>query len=130
MEYDVDVGPEMINTAFETNMIDDEWSIRSEREFTWWGYEQAQRVWADPPIRTEGVTDTKVHARTDVLRDVPDTEKTFHLVSLLNMTATLSPPDLRSRYRQGLLPQHGVSARTELLVGQPDLHALRLHAGR
>lgn len=91
MEYDVDVGPEMINTAFETNMIDDEWSIRSEREFTWWGYEQAQRVWADPPIRTEGVTVTKVHARTDVLRDVPDTEKTFHLVSLLNMTATLSP---------------------------------------
>ena len=91
MEYDTDVGPEMINKAFETNQIDDEWSIRSDREFTWWGYEQAQRLWAAPPIRSQGVTVTKVHARTDVLRDVPDTDKTYQMLAVSNMMATLSP---------------------------------------
>ncbi len=48
--------------------IDEEWSVRAERGFTWWPYRHAQRVWAEEPVEDDGVTLSLVHVETAAMR--------------------------------------------------------------
>ena len=70
--------------------IDEEWSVREERCFTWWGHRLAQRVSVEKPRLFANQPITKLNIETDLWRDVPRTEKTAALVKMLNYTATLS----------------------------------------
>ncbi|MHB8516319.1 MAG: hypothetical protein ACYC9X_11225 [Dehalococcoidia bacterium] len=70
--------------------IDDKWSMREERGFTWWGHELAQRVWADEARNDGGTFVARVSAETDFLYDVPNDPKLVEKIGLLNTLATLS----------------------------------------
>lgn len=84
-----DPGPALIDQLYTTLEIEDEWSLRSSRAFTWWGDHLAQRVWAAPP--REGDTSVvRVHAETAFLREVHDSPETAARLAALNRFATLS----------------------------------------
>lgn len=78
-----------LDFVYRVMQIDEEWSIREEGRFTWWGYNLAQRVWADTVAYGEK-TSVSVQAETDILCDVPDTEETTSLINSLNRYASLS----------------------------------------
>src|SRR5206468_2986123 len=37
----VDVGPEVLDFVFAAMKVDDDWSVRESRSFTWWGHRLA-----------------------------------------------------------------------------------------
>jgi hypothetical protein len=82
-EYD-DVGPEVVPFIYTSMRIDDEWSTKSLRGFTWWGHGLAQRVWAEECRRDEGMDVTLMHAETDFLRNVENNRQTLEGLNLLN----------------------------------------------
>jgi hypothetical protein len=49
-----DVGVSVVNAIAAMMSIDDEWSTREERGFTWWGKDYAQRVWSEPGFEDGG----------------------------------------------------------------------------
>jgi hypothetical protein len=67
---DVDPGLAAVRWVYDAMRIDPEWSVWEERGFTWWGREQAQRVWSEPAFDDDGITVYRLHARSDVVRDV------------------------------------------------------------
>lgn len=68
-----DVGPEVLEFLFGVMKIDDAWSVREPRGFSWWGHRLAQRVWAEPVRLSYDHHVVRLHAATAVLRDVRDT---------------------------------------------------------
>lgn len=90
MAANSDVGPQVLDDLFQRMMIDREWSVRSDRSFTWWGHHLAQRVWAEPCRQDHGYGLVCVRAETDLLRQVPNNQRTLEMVNLLNAHASLS----------------------------------------
>lgn len=84
-----EVGVRLLDFLYRSMQIDEEWSVREDSRFTWWGYNLAQRVWADAVAYGEK-TSVGVQAETDILCDVPDTEETASLIDSLNHYASLS----------------------------------------
>lgn len=64
-----DFGIELVNYVFEQMKIDREWSVRTDRGFTWWGKDLAQSVWAESPVDDNGALVSRVHARTDLVKN-------------------------------------------------------------
>lgn len=46
---DKDVGLEALDRIFDMLQIDEEWSVRRQRGFTWWSYRLAQHIDATEP---------------------------------------------------------------------------------
>jgi hypothetical protein len=90
MAANSDVGPQVLDDLFQRMMIDREWSVRSDRSFTWWGHHLAQRVWAEPCRQDHGYGMVCVRAETDLLCQVPDNKRTTDALNLLNAHASLS----------------------------------------
>lgn len=85
-----DLGPEILDDLFERLMIDEEWSVRSERSFTWWPYQLAQHVWVTPPREAFGDPTVTVRVRSDCIRDpAVDDSVVEQMVAFLNMHASL-----------------------------------------
>ena len=61
--------------------IDDPWTLREERGFTWWGAGIRQRVWTTGRP-SHGETLWHVRARTPVFRDLTDTRQPRQYVAL------------------------------------------------
>ena len=70
--------------------IDPEWSVREERNLTWWGHRLAQRIWAETVMIEDGDEIVRVHAETDVLRNVNTEAHAIQSLSILNRNASLS----------------------------------------
>jgi hypothetical protein len=85
-----DVGPQLLTFIYEEMKIDREWSIREERNLTWWGHRLAQRIWAETVIIEDGDEIVRVHAETDVLRNVNAEAHPARTLSILNRNASLS----------------------------------------
>ena len=85
-----DVGPGLIDYVYRTMQIDEEWSARKSRSFTWWPHRLAQRVWAEPAIESRGFNITKVSAETNLLRNVPGGPRTAEWLMTCNYHATMS----------------------------------------
>ena len=96
-----DIGLEVVDAVAEMMTIDEEWSTRDERGFTWWGKDHAQRVWSEPPLDDDGIEIFRLHARTRVLRDFDPSDENLAKLNALSMVATTSgfvvDPD--DRYR-------------------------------
>jgi hypothetical protein len=65
---EVDPGIWVVQEMYKSMGIDEEWSLRSERGFTWWGHHYAQRVWAEEPFKDQGVLVSKVNAESDFIQ--------------------------------------------------------------
>ncbi len=85
-----DVGPQLMNFVHEQMQIDAGWSLRGERDLTWWGHRLAQRIWAETVLVEDGDDIVRVHAETDVLRNVAASEQIARTLSVLNRNASLS----------------------------------------
>ncbi len=59
-----DLGLSAVEGVFREMQIDQEWSVRESRGFTWWGSWLRQRVWAGEAVRSRGETLWHVRART------------------------------------------------------------------
>src|SRR5437588_1180429 len=65
-----DVGLEAVERLYKQMQIDQPWSTREERGFTWWGYRLAQHVTAEEPVSEGQRICSTVRISTDVVRDV------------------------------------------------------------
>jgi hypothetical protein len=72
----MDVGESTIEWLYKDLLhVDAEWSIRTERGFTWWPYQHAQTVEVTREAKgCDGATGSCIGVRTEVLRDLELTE--------------------------------------------------------
>ncbi len=68
MTEPADLGPELVDRLFRHLMVDEAWSTREERGFTWWPHRAAQRVWAGRSFEDNGVSGCRLHVESDALR--------------------------------------------------------------
>lgn len=64
-----DIGLRVLDSLYEQLMIDDQWSVRRERGFTWWSYRLAQHVEVGKPVESQGLTVCVVRIWTDLVRE-------------------------------------------------------------
>jgi hypothetical protein len=76
-----DLGMAAVERVHRDMQIDEPWTVREERGFTWWGAWIRQRVWAGSATRSAGETLWHVRARTPVFRDQPDEPATYARVN-------------------------------------------------
>lgn len=84
----LDVGLAALDSVYEYMQIDDDWSVRGDRSFTWWLGDLAQQVTASPMKESNGCDVSHFMARTSLLTEVPITDETHSRVSLLNALGT------------------------------------------
>lgn len=87
-----DPGIKTVGKLYRDMQIDTEWSLLSERGFTWWGQHYAQRIWADEPFESQGLLVTRVNAETDFLKYSERSAKTEDMLAAGMMYASLSGP--------------------------------------
>lgn len=85
-----DIGVELLDLLYDRLMIDEQWSVRRERGFTWWGYRLAQHIEVGPPVRSHDLDVCVVRIWTEVAREVDPATDPARLLSPLNMHATMS----------------------------------------
>jgi hypothetical protein len=85
-----DPGLQVLDYVFQNMQIDERWSVREPRGFTWWGHRFAQRVWAEPARLSAGFNVCRVHAETALLRKIPNSDEVAQRVALINRIASLS----------------------------------------
>lgn len=88
----MDAGQALVAHLYREMRIDDEWAVKEDRRFTWWSGPLAQTIWAEEPFEDLDVEICRVHARTHVLMNVPDTEKTRALIAATSSFSTMSGP--------------------------------------
>jgi len=85
-----DAGIAVVDYIYNVMSIDARWAVREPRGFTWWAKDFAQRVWAEPPIEDRGFIISRIHARTDVLRDFSPSMVNLAKLAVFNAMASLS----------------------------------------
>lgn len=90
MNQEKDIGLVVLDDLIDGMNIDNEWSMRQARSIKWWGYDLAQTIWVDEPIEEPDISVAKIHAKTDIWKDVSAGPETETFVSLLNMQASLN----------------------------------------
>lgn len=90
MNQEKDIGLIALEDYIAAMNIDAEWCYRQPRSIKWWGYDLAQTIWVDEPIEEPDISVAKIHAKTDIWKDVSAGPETDTFVSLLNMQASLN----------------------------------------
>ena len=85
-----DLGPQLLDGLYGGLLIDEEWSVRTERSFTWWPHRLAQHVTASEPRLAFGDPMIALHGQSDVVAEVTaPQERVTGLLADLNRNATL-----------------------------------------
>jgi hypothetical protein len=85
-----DLGPAVLDYLYALLGIEERWTVREDRGFTWWPHRHAQRVWAERPRVSFGERVTLLRAETRFVRNVPSTAKTEQFLAMGNAFANLS----------------------------------------
>lgn len=85
-----DVGLRVLESLYEQLMIDEQWSIRRERGFTWWSYRLAQHVDVGEPVESQGLVVCVVRIWTDVVREVDPSSNPAMILGAFNAQTTLN----------------------------------------
>ncbi|MGB3896146.1 MAG: hypothetical protein WA942_18090 [Mycolicibacter sinensis] len=85
-----DVGMRFVSRLHQTLGVDERWTVRHRRGFTWWGYWLAQYVEAGPVFESDGLDYCLVRIRTTIARDVSSAADPAGVLARLNRDATLS----------------------------------------
>lgn len=96
-------GLAVLRFVYDSMRIDEEWSVREDRGFTWWGHQHAQRVWVEPGFDDEGIVVYRLRVETEVVRHIDFDGPQLELVNAFNMLAVTSalvpaPADTVLRY--------------------------------
>jgi hypothetical protein len=87
----VDPGLVAVDLLYKQMMIDEAWSVRTDRGFIWWAYRLAQHVEASEPfIAPDGATACQVRIWTDIGADVTDAAKVPAIMAIANMSETMN----------------------------------------
>jgi hypothetical protein len=70
--------------------IDEKWSVKTDRGFTWWGHQYAQSIWAEQPIEDNGFLVTKINAETELFKYPTRSTKKETLLAVEMMKTSLS----------------------------------------
>jgi hypothetical protein len=89
-----DVGLKAIQFLYSLLQIDDEWSVREPRGFTWWAGDYAQRVWAEPCVEDQGIWLSRLVAETLMVADAAADDRAkrlfaFALVQRPSLSASI-----------------------------------------
>lgn len=84
-----DLGVDVIRHVYRVMQIDEKWSVKQPRGFTWWGHSLAQRVWSEPVQSSRGHEVWLLRAEADLFCNVPDDEETLDLLSRANEQTAL-----------------------------------------
>ena len=83
-----DVGLQSLELIHKANLIDEEWTERGAREFSWIAHRLKQAVKASRPFDDDGITLTRLSAQTTVVEDVSaEPEVVLAVLSHLNRHA-------------------------------------------
>lgn len=85
-----DVGIRLIESLFSQLMVDEDWSVRRERGFTWWSYRLAQHVEVSEPFESGGLSVCSVRIWTEMVNNVDPAVNPVEIVRPFNMQSTLS----------------------------------------
>jgi hypothetical protein len=70
-----DVGIQTVQEIYNSLQVDEEWSIREERGFTWWANQFKQTIRVDQPIEDDSLHISRVHVETEFLKYPKRSEK-------------------------------------------------------
>lgn len=87
---DKDVGLEAIARIFDMLQIDEEWSVRRPRGFTWWSYRLAQHIDATEPWQDDEYQLSRIRIRTEIVDSVDPATQPEQIIAMANMQETLS----------------------------------------
>jgi hypothetical protein len=86
-----DVGCEAIDGVYAALGLGEQWSVREERGFTWWGTGFAQHVHAAAPVHERGLDLHVLTSVTPLVRGVTPSDEVARLLTFLNaLYASLS----------------------------------------
>ena len=117
-----DVGLQAIDRIFKILQIDEEWSIRRPRGFSWWSYRLAQHSDATPPWHDDEYQLSRIRIRTELVDAVDPAQHPEQFVALANMQETMSAvvwdPEERSISEccTGIVHQENVGWLSKLLA--------------
>ncbi len=63
-----DVGIQAVQEVYNGLQVDDEWSIKEERGFTWWANQFKQSIWAESTVEDGSLAISRVHVETEFLK--------------------------------------------------------------
>lgn len=86
----MDIGLETVDNLFKDLMIDDQWSVREDRGFTWWAHGLAQHIEADEPTIVGDRKVCAVRVWTEVANSVDPGCAPAAIVAIANLSQTLS----------------------------------------
>ena len=109
-----DLGIVAVDRTHLEMQVDERWTLREGRGFTWWGAWVRQRVWSGAALWSLGETVWSVRARTPLFRDVPDEPATYTMLGQLNELQPMSamvfdPEDGTISARCGVFVYEGAS---------------------
>ncbi|HPW20410.1 MAG TPA: hypothetical protein PLE61_06310 [Vicinamibacterales bacterium] len=79
-----DLGLRALEQVYALMMIDAEWSVRSERSFSWWPKDFAQTVSVTLPVESHGLQVCRLTASTPMVEGIPLEPRVFGLIAALN----------------------------------------------
>ena len=85
-----DVGIQTVQEIYNSLQVDEEWSIREERGFTWWANQFKQTMWADQPIEYDSLDISRVHVETEFLKYPQRSEKIDTQLAMMMKLSSLS----------------------------------------
>lgn len=85
-----DVGLRLLESLYEQMMIDEQWSIRRERGFTWWSYRLPQHVEVAEPVESQGLIVCPVRIWTDLVVEVDPATDPAATLGPFNAQTTLN----------------------------------------
>lgn len=89
-EVMTDVGLRVLDSLYEQLMIDEKWSIRRERGFTWWSYRLAQHVEVGEPVESQGLVVCVIRIWTEMVREVDPATNPATILGPFNAQTTLN----------------------------------------
>lgn len=119
---DKDVGLQAVDRIFDMLQIDEEWSVRRARGFTWWSYRLAQHVDATEPWQDDEFQLSRIRIRTELVDSADPARHPEEFVAVINAQETLSAvvwdPDERSFSEccTGIVHQENVGWMSRLLA--------------
>lgn len=85
-----DIGRQLVDSLYAELMIDDEWAVRRDRGFTWWGYRLAQHVEASPTVHLGDQQRCVVRVWTEVAREVSPASNPAAALAAVNRQQSMS----------------------------------------